>query len=64
MVRRAVAIKIGEIAQFMDKNHVINDLIPIQRQLCQDEQVSLNSPASRIKFACFAWRVWRIWPRF
>lgn len=29
MVRRAVAIKIGEIAQFMDKAHVINDLIPI-----------------------------------
>jgi serine/threonine-protein phosphatase 2A regulatory subunit A len=29
MVRRAVAIKIGEIAEFMEKAHVINDLIPI-----------------------------------
>lgn len=29
MVRRAVATKIGEIAQFMDKVHVISDLIPV-----------------------------------
>ncbi|KAM3135001.1 hypothetical protein pb186bvf_012825 [Paramecium bursaria] len=38
MVRRVVAIKIGEIAQYMDKQHVIADLIPILKQLCQDEQ--------------------------
>jgi hypothetical protein len=29
MVRRAVAIKIGEMAQFMEKVHVISDLIPV-----------------------------------
>ncbi|CAD8096364.1 unnamed protein product [Paramecium sonneborni] len=38
MVRRAVANKIGEIAQFMDKNHVIEVLIAVLKQLCQDEQ--------------------------
>ncbi|CAD8095895.1 unnamed protein product [Paramecium sonneborni] len=38
MVRRAVASKIGEIAQFMDKNHVIEVLIAVLKQLCQDEQ--------------------------
>lgn len=29
MVRRVVAIKIGEISSSMDKVHVISDLIPI-----------------------------------
>ncbi|CAD8201014.1 unnamed protein product [Paramecium octaurelia] len=38
MVRRAVATKIGEIAQYMDKNHVIEVLITVLKQLCQDEQ--------------------------
>ena len=38
MVRRAVATKIGEIAQYMDKVHVISDLITVLKQLCQDEQ--------------------------
>lgn len=37
MVRRAVAIKIGEIAGFMDKVHVISDLLPVLKSLCQDE---------------------------
>ncbi|CAD8185440.1 unnamed protein product [Paramecium octaurelia] len=42
MVRRAVANKIGEIAQAMEKSHVVGDLVPAVKNLCYDEQDSVR----------------------
>jgi serine/threonine-protein phosphatase 2A regulatory subunit A len=43
MVRRAVAMKIGELANCVEKDHVINDLIPLFRQLTTDDQDQIRS---------------------
>ncbi|CAD8100976.1 unnamed protein product [Paramecium primaurelia] len=42
MVRRAVASKIGEIAQYMEKSHVIGELLQAVKELCHDEQDSVR----------------------
>jgi len=42
MVRRAIANKIGEFATFVEKDIVINELIPIFKQLSSDEQDSVK----------------------
>jgi serine/threonine-protein phosphatase 2A regulatory subunit A len=42
MVRRAIASKIGEFATFVEKDIVINELIPIFKQLSTDEQDSVK----------------------
>lgn len=39
MVRRAVATKLGELAQVVDLEHLKSDLIPLFVHLAQDEQV-------------------------
>jgi hypothetical protein len=39
MVRRAVASKIGDLATHVEHEVVINELIPIFKQLSADEQV-------------------------
>jgi serine/threonine-protein phosphatase 2A regulatory subunit A len=38
MVRRVIAIKIGEMANVYDKDHIITDLIPAFKQLANDDQ--------------------------
>jgi len=42
MVRRACASKLGEFSIQLDKTHVITELLPIFRQLAQDEQDSIR----------------------
>jgi len=42
MVRRAIASKIGEFSTFVEKDIVINELIPIFKQLSTDEQDSVK----------------------
>lgn len=37
MVRRAVAVKIGDLAQFIEKEFVLTDLIQSIKQLISDE---------------------------
>jgi len=39
MVRRAVASRIGNLATVVTKDIVVNELIPIFKQLSSDEQV-------------------------
>ncbi|CAD8195625.1 unnamed protein product [Paramecium pentaurelia] len=46
MVRRAVASKIGEIAQYMDKSHVIGELLQAVKELCHDQQDSVRLSCS------------------
>lgn len=38
MIRRAIAIKIGELAAGYEREHVIYELIPSFKKLCSDEQ--------------------------
>ena len=42
MIRRACASKLGEFSMTMDKQHVITELLPIFRQLAQDEQDAIR----------------------
>jgi len=42
MIRRAVASKIGDLAGFVDKEVILNELIPIFKQLAADEQDSVK----------------------
>ena len=43
MIRRAVASKIGDLAGFVEKDVILNELIPIFKQLAADEQVKQGS---------------------
>jgi serine/threonine-protein phosphatase 2A regulatory subunit A len=42
MIRRACASKLGEFSMQLEKNHVITELLPIFRQLAQDEQDAIR----------------------
>ena len=39
MVRRAVAMKIGEFAKSLEKEYVLGEIIPLFKQLSTDDQV-------------------------
>ena len=38
MIRRACAVRLGSFAKHLDKQHVLQEILPIFRQLSQDEQ--------------------------
>jgi len=42
MIRRACAHKLGEFSTQMEKNHVIQELLPIFRVLSQDDQDAIR----------------------
>ena len=42
MIRRACAARLGEFATCLDKQHVIQELLPIFRQLSQDDQDAIR----------------------
>lgn len=42
MVRRAVANRIGDLGAATGKDIVLNDLIPVFKQLSTDEQVKIS----------------------
>lgn len=42
MIRRACASKIGLLATQLDKQHLIQELLPVFRQLSQDEQDAIR----------------------
>ena len=42
MIRRACAQKLGEFSQTLDKQHIISELLPIFKQLSQDEQDTIR----------------------
>ena len=42
MIRRACALRLGEFGSHLDKTTLISDLMPIFRQLAQDEQDAIR----------------------
>lgn len=42
MIRRACASKLGQFATQLEKNHVLQEILPIFRQLSQDEQDTIR----------------------
>ena len=42
MIRRACASRIGEFSTQLDKQHVIQELLPVFRQLSQDDQDAIR----------------------
>lgn len=42
MIRRACASKLGEFSTFLEKQHVIQEIMPIFRQLSQDDQDAIR----------------------
>jgi serine/threonine-protein phosphatase 2A regulatory subunit A len=42
MIRRACAMKLGDFSTFLEKHHVIQDIVPIFKQLSQDDQDAIR----------------------